>query len=765
MSTSAHGGILHLPTITKEPDVSVNSALEQIGSLISGVFEMNVAATSSPYTLVQANEMTIAEYQAASFRYYGTRSAVLTVIHDPLATPRLFVVFNDGTTKTLTVKVTGGGAGVDVASGERKLLTHDGTNVMQAQAGLGTVIDSTLFASLSAAVTAIGSAPLTLNIVNAFPSGATVIVPSTLVLKPQPGGSIVAGSGHTVTIRSDPSGWPQAQLFSGPGTISFSGSKLFPRISTVWFGSVGDGVTDDRAAVLKAWNAAIDGSLVYKPDGHNLGLASTLTLQDKKGVVFLLGPVVDAYVHDAADVTWLGGANDTMIEMFDCGSSAIIGGKFYTDKVGIVGIDFDKASVSGVSTSNSVFGCGFNFVKSDANTVGVRIAFTSNNNNERMKVQKCRFAYSPNSGSNVATNTSRGVGIKVGDLATSKGFNVLNFVCEDNYFFGCSSPIDFANAGASQFYGNESNLSTIDYKLTPFSASSILIVGHRSESARQFMTQGAGVVELFGNEIGSGDFDSSGTYPVISSTLGLLKMDANTFVGTHVAGVKYLHGNSAAYLIEGGNSYLDDAQHIKDLTTFVTAAEHGLGVLVKGYEGDQGGNAETDSSYAVVWNNGSGVYSKKNLIGLDQYNNRINLGTAAIAMKLWSALTANLSIATPKLLGSATGPSIAAEAGAGSSPTVAIVGHDLVGEITVTTGTGAAGGALAKVTFHTVFAHAPFPLLQPANDDAAMLEAASAGGCRIKVTSTTTDFTISVMGGDPADATTYKWNYFIPGRE
>lgn len=125
---------------------------------------------------------------------------------------------------------------------------------------------STSYASLAAAVTAIGATPTDLVITNAFPSGSSTTVPSTLRLVFQSGGSIVLGSGHTVIIRPDT--WPIVQIFSGTGVVSFSGNSIamvFPQ----WWGAVADrsGTTGTdsgpaiRAAVIALETAPSVGTL------------------------------------------------------------------------------------------------------------------------------------------------------------------------------------------------------------------------------------------------------------------------------------------------------------------------------------------------------------------------------------------------------------------------------------------------------------------------------------------------------------------------
>jgi hypothetical protein len=123
MTVTAKGGIRRLEAGLDQPEIPINQAHEQVGALISGLLDEDVAAATSPLPL------SVEDSQNPAYRYHGTRASVLTVIHEPATTPRLFFVFNDATTKTITVKVTSGGVGVAVPSGCKRLLTHDGTAV------------------------------------------------------------------------------------------------------------------------------------------------------------------------------------------------------------------------------------------------------------------------------------------------------------------------------------------------------------------------------------------------------------------------------------------------------------------------------------------------------------------------------------------------------------------------------------------------------------------------------------------------------------
>lgn len=113
------------------------------------------------------------------------------------------------------------------------------------------------------------------------------------------------------------------------------------------------------------------------------------------------------------------------------------------------------------------------------------------------------------------------------------------------------------------------------------------------------------------------------------------------------------------------------------------------------------------------------------------------------------------------IIGGGSAPTIAAGAAAGSSPTVGITGTDLNGEITVTTGTTAAAGAvLATITFNVAYASAPRVVLWPSNEAAGDIPVRDIAG--VFTQSTTTTFTVEITNlAALADATTYKWFYHV----
>jgi hypothetical protein len=101
-------------------------------------------------------------------------------------------------------------------------------------------------------------------------------------------------------------------------------------------------------------------------------------------------------------------------------------------------------------------------------------------------------------------------------------------------------------------------------------------------------------------------------------------------------------------------------------------------------------------------------------------------------------------------------PTAVIGSGAGSGASVVMQGTDASGEIAVTTGTSpAAQGTVATITFNTAFATTPFPILSPASNTTANLQATTPAFA----TATTTALTITSGNTALTAGTTYVWNY------
>jgi hypothetical protein len=124
----------------------------------------------------------------------------------------------------------------------------------------GYVYNVSEYASLAAAVAAIGSTPATLEYSTDQTLTANLSIPATLELAPLNGAKIIhgaytiGGAGMANTAR-----WHYGQMFSGTGAVTGFTGDVIPQ----WWGAKGDGSTVDSAAINKAMLAA---KSVYLPN-------------------------------------------------------------------------------------------------------------------------------------------------------------------------------------------------------------------------------------------------------------------------------------------------------------------------------------------------------------------------------------------------------------------------------------------------------------------------------------------------------------------
>lgn len=132
-------------------------------------------------------------------------------------------------------------------------------------------------------------------------------------------------------------------------------------------------------------------------------------------------------------------------------------------------------------------------------------------------------------------------------------------------------------------------------------------------------------------------------------------------------------------------------------------------------------SAVPDVSATVTWNNAAVSFTEdlRNVtdtasLATSLFEDRQIGGVSQLKLRKDGSLQ-------PRVLGTLTGGStalITAGAAAGTTPTVAISGKDLAGEVTVTVGTASTTGILCNVTFSTALQAAPTVFLLPANQNA-----------------------------------------------
>ncbi len=105
-----------------------------------------------------------------------------------------------------------------------------------------------------------------------------------------------------------------------------------------------------------------------------------------------------------------------------------------------------------------------------------------------------------------------------------------------------------------------------------------------------------------------------------------------------------------------------------------------------------------------------------------------------------------------RIISNGVAPTVAAGAAAGTGATVSVVGNNISGTITVTTGTSPTAGTLVTLTFALPYTTAPRVTLEAGN--------ASAAGLTRYVTPTTTNFGLN-SSAVPAASTTYTFYYQV----
>jgi hypothetical protein len=133
------------------------------------------------------------------------------------------------------------------------------------------VVDGVLNATLAAAVACAGSngailvPPLTIATLTAnvsIPAGVTLWF-ATGGSSGQPGSIALGNFNLTINGRLQA---PVQQIFiySGTGKVIL-GQDIAPAVYPEWWGAVGDGATNDQAAIQNAWNASFTGSTAFLP--------------------------------------------------------------------------------------------------------------------------------------------------------------------------------------------------------------------------------------------------------------------------------------------------------------------------------------------------------------------------------------------------------------------------------------------------------------------------------------------------------------------
>jgi hypothetical protein len=181
------------------------------------------------------------------------------------------------------------------------------------------------YASLSAAVAAIGSSPAVIEIPATTTVSASLTVPSNVTLQFTGPGMVSVSAGQTLTING-PIVASSRQIFTGAGAVR--GGANVETIYARWFGSKEDNSTDDTAAIQKALDAFTDAGATSFRAGvvRILGVARiTNTLNISNGYVMLEGTGwgISLSATPRGVIRWDGAAGIPMILIQDVVASGV----------------------------------------------------------------------------------------------------------------------------------------------------------------------------------------------------------------------------------------------------------------------------------------------------------------------------------------------------------------------------------------------------------------------------------------------------------
>jgi len=258
-------------TFTRPTSTGGTLSQNKIGTMID-VLEVYGSATA--YTLASIN---------SALNAVGTSNVVFVLqqgtwtITDDLTIPAtVTLVIPQGTTLSITAgkALTINGP---VIAGQYQIFTSTGTVVLGTEQRecyaqwFGSDIDTV--------VSKLGSSEVDVIITKATTMTANTIIPATMRLVFQNGGSVNQGS-NTFTING-PIEAGLYKIFDGTGTITFGVATVFA-IPVTWFGATGDGATDDSVALqaaINAVNATNAGTVFFPPGDYHFATGLTINQQ------------------------------------------------------------------------------------------------------------------------------------------------------------------------------------------------------------------------------------------------------------------------------------------------------------------------------------------------------------------------------------------------------------------------------------------------------------------------------------------------------
>lgn len=393
------------------------------------------------------------------------------------------------------------------------------------------------YASLSAAVSAIGNVPTTLVVTDSLNCSGSITVPSTLTLKFVPGG-MLSGSG-TVTIQGAIIATPQ-QIFASTLTVRFTNNKSIEAYYPQWWGG-GLGLGTDSASLQAMVNAMPNYSSAIFTTGLKLHLTTTVNIFLRDGLIFKgmgLGSY-HSYENTALPyLLWEGAANSVILDVNKTAGFEFENLGFQNPTGVCVNIDHSTPGVESTSTGGAFRSC--YFLVQGTNSIGLNFSATSAVLVDNMRISHCDFR----GGGNGSVGSGLGIGIQVGNSS-----NVFGYIIDDNCWFEyLNIGVNGGNLTVSHAFTTANNISFTN----SLNAAPSLIEYVHSEFDRQFFVNNGGQVTIRGNRFGAPATPSGVAFISTPSTLSDLIFEGNYFDLT--PGLKVFDG-PVGHLISRGNNY------------------------------------------------------------------------------------------------------------------------------------------------------------------------------------------------------------------
>jgi hypothetical protein len=639
-----------------------------------------------------------------------------------------------------------------------------------------------------------GNSTLTLSS-GVYSVAGSITIPSTVNLQVAEGALIHVPEGETLTIQGNITAGSY-RIFSGPGTVSFSGNKSLSILDVKWWGASGDGVTDDTALLQSAFVASTTGAhrfAVHLPAATYR--ACNLFLGNPKAPGCPTGAECPAPARVYGD----GGAsvlNTKLQATASCGENphdfVVVASSMSSFTLEDLAIDGNASAVPGTGASCL-----------DASWKWFAAPATKNVYRD-LDLEGCKDAagaYGMNANQlNDATfnnlsfgyRSKRPTGLPVAFSLLAEGgqagsisnfriygaaplqIDVQNGQIQDSYLTG-GLVIGFSgtHGGVSTNHLLLNNVQ-IDQNL----ATGIVINGVKttgSTAALQDLICNACTLSTVGLTAGQAIF-SGAWLTGASINGGQINAGKGSIFGSHFTPAS---GNSPVFFFRGAvltgsiptagsnrDVVLEGAFNASNGTIVNTSSLKTSGV--NGSYGNQGYFASTGSVPAgiVIDNKAGGQQSQ--ITFNDAGSVKYSLGKGATnywflydALRRRNVLTVEPALGTlivgaPMTSGDAA-PAIAMGAGAGAAATVALAGHTNAGKITVNTGTAPRPSSpIATITFHSAVSNDAYCGIFPANPGAAGLSAGSAPYIR---DTSYTGFSLSSSAVPLPEHAQFTWTY------